>query len=74
MGDKVLHAIAIPGHTAGSTAFHMVVGGRNVLLSGDTVLFDNRLGTQHVVTVEGIGWRFVDEPVPGRGALAPRRA
>lgn len=46
LGDKVLHAIAIPGHTAGSTAFHMVVGGRNVLLSGDTVLFDNRLGTQ----------------------------
>ncbi|WP_336489881.1 GreA/GreB family elongation factor [Methylobacterium nigriterrae] len=42
---------------------------------GDWMPFcDNRLGTQHVVTVEGIGWRFVDEPVPGRGALAPRRA
>lgn len=42
---------------------------------GDRMPFcDNRLGTQHVVTVEGIGWRFVDEPVPGRGALAPRRA
>jgi regulator of nucleoside diphosphate kinase len=42
---------------------------------GDTMPFrDNRLGTQHVVTVEGIGWRFVDEPVAGRGALASRKA
>ena len=31
-------------------------------------------GTRHVVTVEGIGWRFVDEAVPGRRTLAPRRA
>lgn len=42
----MLHAIAIPGHTAGLTTFHMVAGGRNLLFSGDTVLFDNRLGTQ----------------------------
>ena len=31
-------------------------------------------GPWHVVTVQGIGWRFVDEPVAGHGALAPRKA
>lgn len=46
MGNKKIHAIATPGHTVGSTAFLMVVDGRNVLFSGDTVLFDSRLGTQ----------------------------
>ncbi|PXW63639.1 GreA/GreB family elongation factor [Methylobacterium sp. B4] len=40
---------------------------------GDRMPFcDDRLGTQHVVTVEGIGLRFVDEPVPSRGPLTPR--
>ncbi|SFT27585.1 GreA/GreB family elongation factor [Methylobacterium sp. yr668] len=31
-------------------------------------------GIQHVVTVEGIGRRFSDKPVRGRGAPAPREA
>ncbi|MER2265801.1 GreA/GreB family elongation factor [Methylobacterium oxalidis] len=42
---------------------------------GDRMPFcDNCLGTQHVVTVEGIGCRFVDEPVSMRGVLARLRA
>lgn len=31
-------------------------------------------GTSHVVTVEGIGGRFVNEPAPDHEALAPRKA
>ncbi len=31
-------------------------------------------GIQHVVAVVGIGRRFSDEPVRGRGAPAPREA
>lgn len=46
LGNKTIHAISTPGHTAGSTAFYMIADGRNVLFSGDTVLFDSRLGTQ----------------------------
>nr|WP_284213952.1 transcription elongation factor GreAB [Methylobacterium oxalidis] len=42
---------------------------------GDRMPFcDNCLGIQHVVTVEGIGCRFVDEPVSMRGVLAPLEA
>lgn len=42
---------------------------------GDRMPFcDNRDGTQHVATVEGIGGPFLGEPVPGRGAPAPRGA
>ena len=34
---------------------------------GDRMPFrDNRLGTQHVVTVEAIGWRLSDGPLPSR--------
>ncbi|CAO4178654.1 GreA/GreB family elongation factor [Methylorubrum aminovorans] len=26
-------------------------------------------GTRHVATVEGVGWRLIDEPIPGHDAL-----
>lgn len=46
LGNKTLHAIHTPGHTAGSTCFLLQIDGRNILFSGDTLLYDHRLGAQ----------------------------
>lgn len=46
LGNKTFHAIHTPGHTQGSTCFLLQVEGRNVLFSGDTLLYDHRLGAQ----------------------------
>ena len=46
LGNKVFQVIHTPGHTPGSTSFLLVVDGRNMLFSGDTVLYDARLGWQ----------------------------
>jgi glyoxylase-like metal-dependent hydrolase (beta-lactamase superfamily II) len=46
LGNKVLTVIHTPGHTEGSSCFFLRVGDKNVLFSGDTVLFDDRLGFQ----------------------------
>ncbi|MBS0360673.1 MAG: MBL fold metallo-hydrolase [Proteobacteria bacterium] len=46
LGNKMLVAIATPGHTPGSTCYWMQLGGKNVLFGGDTLLFDYRLGAQ----------------------------
>ena len=46
LGNKLLIVISTPGHTSGSSCFLLQVGEKNVLFSGDTLLFDNRLGYQ----------------------------
>jgi glyoxylase-like metal-dependent hydrolase (beta-lactamase superfamily II) len=46
LGNKLLHVIHNPGHTPGSASFLLQTGERNLMFSGDTVLYDNRLGWQ----------------------------
>lgn len=46
LGNKDLIVIHTPGHTEGSSCFLLRAGDKNVLFSGDTILFDNRLGFQ----------------------------
>jgi glyoxylase-like metal-dependent hydrolase (beta-lactamase superfamily II) len=46
LGNKVLEVIHTPGHTPGSACFLLRSDGKNVLFSGDTVLYDGRLGWQ----------------------------
>jgi len=46
LGDKVFDVIHTPGHTPGSACFLLHSDGKNVLFSGDTVLYDGRLGWQ----------------------------
>src|SRR5882724_10502177 len=44
LGNKTLEVIHTPGHTPGSACFLLKSDGKNVLFSGDTVLYDGRLG------------------------------
>lgn len=46
LGNKTFHVIDTPGHTPGSVCFLLQVDGKNLLFSGDTVLYDGRLGWQ----------------------------
>jgi len=46
LGNKVFHVINTPGHTPGSICLLLQVDGKNLLFSGDTVLYDARLGWQ----------------------------
>lgn len=46
LGNKLLQVIHTPGHTPGSVSFLLQEAGRNLLFSGDTVLYDGRLGWQ----------------------------
>lgn len=46
LGNKTFHVIHTPGHTPGSVCFLLQVDGKNLLFSGDTVLYDSRLGWQ----------------------------
>ncbi|HVP47418.1 MAG TPA: MBL fold metallo-hydrolase [Bryobacteraceae bacterium] len=46
LGNKVFEVIHTPGHTPGSACFLLRSDGKNVLFSGDTVLYDGRLGWQ----------------------------
>ncbi|MCW5982210.1 MAG: MBL fold metallo-hydrolase [Bryobacteraceae bacterium] len=46
LGNKLIHVIHTPGHTPGSVSFCIEAGGRKLLFSGDTVLYDYRLGWQ----------------------------
>lgn len=48
LGDKSLIVIHTPGHTDGSDCFFLRIDGKNVLISGDTALFDYRLGLQTI--------------------------
>lgn len=46
LGNKVLDVIHTPGHTPGSACFLLQARGKNILFSGNTVLYDGRLGWQ----------------------------
>jgi len=46
LGDKMILAIATPGHTPGSTCYMLTIDGKNILFGGDTLLYDYRLGAQ----------------------------
>jgi glyoxylase-like metal-dependent hydrolase (beta-lactamase superfamily II) len=46
LGQQKLRVIHTPGHTPGSVCFLLEVDGKNLLFSGDTVLYDGRLGWQ----------------------------
>jgi glyoxylase-like metal-dependent hydrolase (beta-lactamase superfamily II) len=46
LGNKTFHVIHTPGHTPGSVCFLLQLDGKNLLFSGDTVLYDARLGWQ----------------------------
>ncbi len=46
LGNKLLYVIHTPGHTPGSACFLLQLDGKNLLISGDTVFFDNQLGAQ----------------------------
>ncbi len=46
LGNKLLEVIHTPGHTPGSVSFLLQENGKNLLFSGDTVLYDGRLGWQ----------------------------
>ena len=44
LGNNLIEVISTPGHTPGSSSFLIQIDGKNVLFSGDTVLYDYRLG------------------------------
>ena len=46
LGNKRILVLHTPGHTDGSSSFLLQVEGKNVLFSGDTLLYDYRLGWQ----------------------------
>ncbi len=46
LGNKRILVLHTPGHTEGSSCFLLQVDGKNVLFTGDTVLYDYRLGWQ----------------------------
>jgi len=46
LGNKTFHVIHTPGHTEGSSCFLLQFEGRNILFTGDTLLYDHRLGAQ----------------------------
>lgn len=46
LGNKTFHVIHIPGHTPGSIALGLQIDRHNILFSGDTLLYDHRLGFQ----------------------------
>ena len=90
LGNKVLQVIHTPGHTPGSACFLLQSGGKNILFSGDTVLYDGRLGwqgnpyadnRQYLTSLEKLN-RFTldsasvrfDMLLPGHGAIAMDKA
>jgi metallo-beta-lactamase class B len=46
LGSQKLQVIHTPGHTPGSACFLLQADGKNLLFSGDTVLYDYRVGWQ----------------------------
>jgi glyoxylase-like metal-dependent hydrolase (beta-lactamase superfamily II) len=90
LGNKVLQVIHTPGHTPGSACFLLQSAGKNILFSGDTVLYDGRLGwqgnpyadnRQYLASLEKLN-RFTldsarvqfDMLLPGHGAIAMDKA
>jgi len=90
LGNQKFLVIHTPGHTPGSACFLLRADGKNLLLSGDTVLYDFRLGwqdnpyadnRQYLVSLQKLaGFTWNSEPVqwdillPGHGAMALDRA
>lgn len=90
LGNKKLLVIHTPGHTPGSASFLLETGGKKLLFSGDTVLYDYRLGwqenpyadnRQYLVSFEKLdhfifnGQRMLwDVLLPGHGAISMDRA
>src|SRR5262249_43280668 len=86
LGNKLLHVIHTPGHTPGSASFLLQTDGKNLLFSGDTALYDGRLGWQgnpyadnraYIASLEklanfslGSGKLLWDMLLPGHGAIA----
>lgn len=46
LGNKTFHVIHAPGHSPGCACLLLQAGGKNVLISGDVVLYDGQLGGQ----------------------------
>ena len=89
LGNKVLHVIHTPGHTPGSTSFLLQMDGKNILISGDTVLYDGMLGWQlnpyadnrrYLESFQKLQRFALDGPIqfdsllPGHGAIVMDRA
>jgi len=90
LGNKLLHVIHTPGHTPGSASFLLQSGDKNLLFSGDTVLYDNRLGWQgnpyadnqrYLASLKKLATFRLDAPrfqfdllLPGHGAIAMDKA
>jgi hydroxyacylglutathione hydrolase len=90
LGNKTLLVIHTPGHTPGSVSFLLQAGGKTLLFSGDTVLYDYRLGwqgnpyadnRQYLFSLEKLdgftynGTRVQwDVLLPGHGAIAMDKA
>ncbi|MEO8658352.1 MAG: MBL fold metallo-hydrolase [Bryobacteraceae bacterium] len=90
LGNKLLHVIHTPGHTPGSASFLLQAGDRNLLFSGDTVLYDNRLGWQgnpyadnerYLTSLKKLASFRLAEPhfqwdvlLPGHGAISMDKA
>jgi glyoxylase-like metal-dependent hydrolase (beta-lactamase superfamily II) len=86
LGNKLLHVIHTPGHTPGSASFLLQTDGKNLLFSGDTALYDGRLGWQgnpyadnraYIASLEklsnfslGSGKLVWDMLLPGHGAIS----
>jgi len=90
LGNRTIHVIHTSGHTPGSASFLLQLGGRNLLFSGDTVLYDYRLGwqgnpyadnRQYLISLEklerftlGSGPLRWDILLPGHGAISMDKA
>ncbi|HKW96100.1 MAG TPA: MBL fold metallo-hydrolase [Bryobacteraceae bacterium] len=90
LGNKHLEVIHTPGHTPGSACFLLRLGDKNILFSGDTVLYDGRLGwqgnpyadnRQYLASLEKLSAFTLnaakvrwDVLLPGHGAIAMDKA
>jgi glyoxylase-like metal-dependent hydrolase (beta-lactamase superfamily II) len=90
LGNKVFEVIHTPGHTPGSACFLLRSDGKNVLFSGDTVLYDGRLGwqdnpyadnRQYLTSLQKLNGFTLDGSkvqwdvlLPGHGAIAMDKA
>jgi glyoxylase-like metal-dependent hydrolase (beta-lactamase superfamily II) len=90
LGNQKLQVIHTPGHTPGSVCFLLQVGRKKLLFSGDTVLYDYRVGwqdnpyadnRQYVASLQKLAdftWDSApvqwDVLLPGHGAMALDKA
>jgi len=90
IGSQKIRVIHTPGHTPGSVCFLLDVDGKNLLFSGDTVLYDGRLGWQgnpyadnrqylaSLRKLAGYSWNGApvqfDALLPGHGAMSLDKA